>query len=67
MLQRKVYSLNQKYLKDVADKKKDDGLFSFFKRKIKRDTSSSLRDSNPVGLDEIVSMNLSKEQKEFAT
>lgn len=64
-MQKKIYAFNQKYLKDVADKKKDDGLFSFLKRKIKRDVSTSLKESKVDNLDEQANINLSKEQKEF--
>ena len=53
-------------MKDVADKKKDDGLFSFLKRKIKRDTASSLKNAKPeADIEEF--QNLSQEQKEFQT
>lgn len=48
----------------MADKKKDDGIISFFKRKIKRDVSSSLKESK---FETEEDANLSKEQKEFQT
>ena len=34
MLQKKIQQFNQKYLQMIADKKKDDGLIKFFKKKL---------------------------------